>query len=181
MSASGSRSARTASSKGGRHNKLYRAPRTPPPEECIEKEKGFTLDSIAVSSISCDYSQVNPKVGPVVPPYNGQKDRHPEGYYKFYGVAKTLEKTGQLENGGCSIEGPVLDRYHAQGAGHVYLANRNQFGAGHSRESVDGHSQFMAGIKPVTGYHGPYGFRRNTPWLRMQPSPFGTASRSPTH
>lgn len=55
------------------------------------------------------------------------------------------------------------------------------FLTGHSRELVDGHSQFMKGIKPVTGYNGKYGFRRNTPWLRNEPSPFGTATRSETH
>lgn len=39
----------------------------------------------------------------------------------------------------------------------------------------------MQGIKPAIGYNGQYGFRRNTPWLRQSPSPFGTASRSPAH
>lgn len=52
---------------------------------------------------------------------------------------------------------------------------------GHSSELTDGHSQFMQGIKPVIGYNGKYGYRRNSPWLRMEPSPFGTASRSPSH
>ena len=53
--------------------------------------------------------------------------------------------------------------------------------SGHSRELVDGHAQFMQGIKPAIGYNGDFGFRRNTPWLRQSPSPFGTASRSPAH
>lgn len=52
---------------------------------------------------------------------------------------------------------------------------------GYSNELCDGHAQFMQGIKPAIGYNGPYGFRRNTPWLRQSPSPFGTASRSPAH
>lgn len=53
--------------------------------------------------------------------------------------------------------------------------------SGHSRELIDGHAQFMQGIKPHTAYNGKYGYRRNTPWLRASPSPFGTASTSPTH
>ena len=52
---------------------------------------------------------------------------------------------------------------------------------GHSRELVDGHTQFMEGVKPITGYHGAYGFRRNTPWLRQWPSPFGAYTRSALH
>ena len=80
----------------GRHNKLYRTPTTPPPEEFLEKEKGFTLDSIAVSSISTDYSRTNPKLGPVCPPFNAQNDKHTKPYFKYYGVGKVLEKTGQV-------------------------------------------------------------------------------------
>ena len=61
------------------------------------------------------------------------------------------------------------------------LAIISYFFSGHSRELVDGHAQFMQGIKPAIGYNGDFGFRRNTPWLRQSPSPFGTASRSPAH
>lgn len=70
---------------------------------------------------------------------------------------------------------------YEKGAGYQYLKTRNEFGAGHSREQVDGHAQFMQGIKPVIAYNGKYGYRRNTPWLRQMPSPFGTAGISPTH
>lgn len=168
-------------SEKGRHNKIYRTPPTPEPEELLTKERTFVLDSNAVSSISTDYSKTNPKLGPVIPPYNSQKDIHVRNYFVFDGVDKTLKKTGQLEKGGTSIEGPVLDYFHEQGTGYQYLSLRNQFGAGHSSELTDGHAQFMQGIKPVTGYNGKFGYRRNTPWLRTEPSPFGTASRSPTH
>ncbi|CAC5385178.1 Uncharacterized protein C17orf98 homolog,Uncharacterized protein C17orf98 [Mytilus coruscus] len=165
----------------GRHNKIYRTPPTPEPEELLSKERTFVLDSNACSSISTDYSKTNPKLGPVIPPYNSQKDIHSRNYYEFEGVPKTLKKTNQFENGGTSIDGPVLDYFHEQGTGYQYLSLRNQFGAGHSAELTDGHSQFMQGIKPVIGYNGKYGYRRNSPWLRMEPSPFGTASRSPSH
>ena len=58
--------------------------------------------------------------------------------------------------------------------------SNHYFNSGHSREQTDGHAQFMQGIKPVIGYNGKYGYRRNNPWLRNQPSPFGTGSTSPT-
>lgn len=166
--------------KGGRHNKIYRTPSTPPPELLLVKEKGFVLDCNAASSISTDYSKTNPKLGPVIPPYNSQRDLHVEPYFQFQGVQKTLQRTKQ-DPPGCSIEGPVADYFNDRGTGYQYLSLRNNFGAGHSRELVDGHSQFMQGILPVNGYNGKFGYRRNTPWLRAEPSPFGTASRSATH
>ena len=87
---------RSKSSASKRHNKLYRAPPTPPPIELLKEEKGFVLDCNAVSSISLDYSKANPKLGPVIPPYNSQKDVHVENYFGFHGVDKTLKKTGQV-------------------------------------------------------------------------------------
>ena len=84
------------SRKGGRHNKLYRCPPTPPDQELLRKEKGFVLDSQAVSSISTDYSKCNPKLGPVIPPYNSHADNHVQNYFGFIGVNKTLNKTGQV-------------------------------------------------------------------------------------
>ena len=88
------RPSKSAASK--RHNKLYRTPPTPPPEEFMREERGFVLDCNAVSSISCDFSKANPKLGPVIPPYNAQKDHHVGNYFKFAGVDKTLDKTGQV-------------------------------------------------------------------------------------
>lgn len=164
----------------GRHNKIYRTPPTPPPEELLVKEKSFILDSPAVSRISLDYSRTNPKLGPVIPPFNSQRDSHSANYFSYHNVNRTLHRTGQGKPG-TSLEGPVADRFQEQGAGVYYLRLRNQFGAGHSRETIDGHSQFMTGLKPIVGYNGRYGYRRNNPWLRQMPSPFGTASTSPTH
>lgn len=79
-----------------RHNKLYRTPPTPPPEEMLKEERGFILDCNAVSSISTDYSKANPKLGSVIPAYNSQKDVHVSNYFKYEGVDKTLDKTGQV-------------------------------------------------------------------------------------
>jgi hypothetical protein len=164
----------------GRANKIYRAPPTPRSDEMMEKEKSFILDCNAVTSISNDYAKTNPKLGPVIPPYNSQKDRHVRQYFSWLGVGNTLKKTGQFDKS-TSIGGPYVDRFALEGKGYMYLSKRNQHGAGHSRDLVDGHSQFMQGIKPLVGYNGKFGYRRNNPWLRTMPSPFGTASTSPTH
>ncbi|XP_060560125.1 sperm microtubule associated protein 1-like [Ruditapes philippinarum] len=163
-----------------RHNKLYRTPPTPPPEKLMMEERGFVLDCNAVSSISSDFAKANPKLGPVIPPYNSQKDEHVSNYFKFQGVDKTLEKTGQAPPG-TSINGHVMDYFEERGPGSQYVSLRNEAGAGYSSELRDGHAQFMQGIKPAIGYNGQFGFRRNTPWLRQSPSKFGTASRSPAH
>ncbi|KAI0221893.1 hypothetical protein LSAT2_026824 [Lamellibrachia satsuma] len=167
-------------SVAGRENKIYRTPPTPPPPEMDRLERSFTLDCIAVSSISHDYSKTNPKLGPALPPYNSKKDNHATNYFNFIGVPRTLAKTKQTAPG-TSIEGPVIDRFVESGKGHQYLSKRNYFGAGHSRETTDGHAQFMQGARSFNGYNGHYGYRRNTPWLRASASPFGTASASPTH
>lgn len=82
----------------GRHNKIYRTPPTPEPEVLMEKEKGFVLDCKAASSISSDYSKANPKLGPVVPPYNGQKDAHTDTYFKFISVPQSLKFYRQVRS-----------------------------------------------------------------------------------
>lgn len=171
--------AKEARSPKRRGNKIYRTPPTPPPGELRTREKSFILDCRATSSISGDYSKVNPKLGPVIPPYNSQRDRHVEAYFRFWGVPAILNRAGQ-GTGGHSIDGPVMDAFHTGGAGYQYLSLRNQFGAGHSNEAVDGHAQFMEGIKPVSSYNGRYGFRRNTPWLRKTPSSFFPNIITPT-
>ena len=81
-----------------RFNKIYRAPRTPPPEKIHEKEKGFVLDCKAVNSITRDYAQCNPKLGPTVPPYNSQLDKHVDNYYTYHGVPHTLKRTQQVRD-----------------------------------------------------------------------------------
>ncbi|XP_064643689.1 sperm microtubule associated protein 1-like [Lineus longissimus] len=171
-----------------RLNKIYRCPPTPPPEFLLAKEKTFVLDNNATSSISNDYSKANPKLGPVIPPYLSRRDKHVRNYFHFVQVPEVLEKTGQMEEKdgkkrwvGSSIEGVAMDKFHSRGAGYLYLKLRNDHGAGHSRESIDGHAQFMQGIKPAIGWHGSYGYRRTTPWLRREPSQFGIVSRSACH
>ncbi|KAF6036369.1 C17orf98 [Bugula neritina] len=84
-------SASSSKPSTGRHNKLYRTPPTPTPDDLMRTEKGFVLDCQATSSISTDYSKANPKLGPVIPPYNGQKDSHTDGYFKFHSVPQSLK------------------------------------------------------------------------------------------
>ena len=85
----------SASPRKSRANKIYRTPPTPEPEILHTKEKTFVLDCNATSSISSDYSKANPKLGPVVPPYNSQRDPGASPYFSFIGVQGTLRKTGQ--------------------------------------------------------------------------------------
>lgn len=79
-----------------RHNKIYRAPPTPPLERLVDLEKSFVLDSVAVSNISTDYSRANPKFGSVIPPYNSLDDRYISRYFHNYGVRELLKKNGQV-------------------------------------------------------------------------------------
>ena len=46
------------------------------------------------------------------------------------------------------------------------------FVLGHSTEMAGGHGTFMTNVSPMNGFNGPFGFRRNTPWLRDEPSSF---------
>ncbi len=91
-----SRVASRSRATSSRHNKLYRGPPTPPPEVQYERERSFVLDCKAVSHISNDYSTANPKLGSVIPPYNSQYDHHTNNYFQFFGLKKTLKKTGQV-------------------------------------------------------------------------------------
>lgn len=176
------RSSSTASSPRRSPNKIYRTPPTPPPVEHILREKSFILDCIAVDTTSKDYVNVNPKLGQVTRPYNAQKDRGAKSYFGFQGVNKTLERTEQnTPRLGTSIEGPVYDRFYEGGAGFRYLYRRNIAGAGHSGETIDGHSRFMTDLKPIYGYNGNFGYRRNNPSLRKMPSPFGPGTTSPLY
>lgn len=79
-----------------RFNKLYRSPPTPPAEVQFDREQSFVLDCQAVSNISWDYSTTNPKLGSAIPPYNSQLDPHVDGYFNYFGVQKTLEKSRQV-------------------------------------------------------------------------------------
>ncbi|CAF2910234.1 unnamed protein product [Rotaria sp. Silwood2] len=159
----------TRATSSYRHNKLYRCPPTPPPEVQFDRERSFILDSKAVSNISNDYSIANPKLGSVIPPYNAQLDHHVDNYFKFFGIRKALEGSGQSAAHE-SIAGRVHDRFYTSGHGYHYLSLRNKFGSGHSIDEIRGHELFLSDPKAVVNYNGLFGYRRNTPSLRRQPT-----------
>lgn len=80
--------------------KLARFAKYGPPcltqEEKTKCEKGFVLDSIAVSTLSDDSGRANPKMATAIPPYNAQKDKHSKGYFEKPVVKKLLRKTEQV-------------------------------------------------------------------------------------
>ncbi|XP_053568940.1 uncharacterized protein C17orf98 homolog [Bombina bombina] len=159
---------------------LSRFKPSPSLAELQAREKRFVLDSVAVESISKDYSYSLPKLGSVIPPYNAQKDSHVGNYFQAKPVPAVLKKTGQT-HGGTSTHGELADRFQYQGAAALYLLTRNNCGAGHSALYTRGHGFFLSSVKPVYGYNGNYGYRRNTPSLRRMPSPFGTVIYSPIY
>ncbi|XP_032894872.1 uncharacterized protein C17orf98-like [Amblyraja radiata] len=152
----------------------------PPAEELRRREQAFLLDCVAVSSISRGHSRSAPRAGSVIPPYNPQRDRHAAAYFTTRPLLPLLRKTGQA-GGGTSVHGAVVDRFQVRGEAASYLRTRNNNGAGYSAEQVKSHSLFLTGIKPVFGYNGLYGYRRNTPTLRRLPSSFGMTSLSPRY
>lgn len=135
---------------------------------------------MAVSTTSLEYSRCQPKLGQVIRPYNAQKDPAARSYFTAMGVRKILKRNGQ-DYPGESTEGALFDNFFENGAGYQYLTRRNIHGAGHSHDVIDGHSHFMAGVRPVYGFNGRYGYRRNNPGLRQQPSTFGVVTKDPIH
>ena len=81
-----------------KEKKPHRGPPSPTPEELDVLEKKFLLDCIAVDSIAKDYSHAQPKLGPAIPPYNSQRDKHVKMYFTREQVDDTLRKTEQVKN-----------------------------------------------------------------------------------
>lgn len=79
---------------------LYRVNRflLPPPSkpELLHKEQRFTLDCVAVDSISKDYSRMTPKLGSAIPPYDAQWDLHATAYFSSKPVVSLLQRRGQV-------------------------------------------------------------------------------------
>ncbi|PAA64716.1 hypothetical protein BOX15_Mlig017202g1 [Macrostomum lignano] len=145
-----------------------------------------------MASISEDYSRANPKVGSVIPPYNAQKDNYVKTYFDFIGVKKTLNKNKQNPPGTC-VEGPAMERFFTSGHGKQYLTPRNERqGNGYSNEERMGHGKLWRHPNPeiaqyerqppeFQGYNGRFGYRRTTPRLRQEPSPFGVNTETPIY
>ena len=142
------------------------------PEEKVKREKRFTLDCVALGTLSTDTPNASsPKLASAIPPYNAQKDKIVRAYFQRPVTKLTLKKTGQY-GGGDSINGKQADFFNEKGHLGKYISQRNASGAGYSTLEVAGHELFMSNPKPVIGYNGPAGYRRNTPNLRYKPSVF---------
>ena len=68
------------------------------PEEKKKAEKGFVLDGVAVATFSDDSGHASPKLSTAIPPYNAQKDKHTQGYFKTKDVTRTLKKTNMVNH-----------------------------------------------------------------------------------
>ena len=66
------------------------------PEAKKKAEKGFILDGVAVATFSDDSGHASPKLSTAIPPYNAQKDKHAQSYFKSKDVVRTLKKTDMV-------------------------------------------------------------------------------------
>ncbi|XP_060104172.1 uncharacterized protein C17orf98-like [Heteronotia binoei] len=130
--------------------------------------------------IAQDYSHALPKLGSVIPLYDAQQDPYATAYFASKPVLLLFQRMGQANRRSSSYE-KLVQRFQHRGDAALYLQNRNKAGAGHSAEQVRGHLLFINSNKPVLGYNGAFGYRRNTPSLRRQPSPFGRVTNLPLH
>ncbi|XP_055114067.1 sperm microtubule associated protein 1 [Symphalangus syndactylus] len=147
--------------------------------ECrLRLEKGFILDGVAVSTTARAYGRSRPKLWSAIPPYNAQRDYHARSYFQSHVVPPLLRKTDQ-DRGGTGRDGWIVDYIHIFGQGQRYLNRRNWAGTGHSLQQVTGHDHYNADLKPIDGYNGRFGYRRNTPALRRRTSVFGEVTHFP--
>ncbi|XP_012517981.1 PREDICTED: uncharacterized protein C17orf98 homolog [Propithecus coquereli] len=147
--------------------------------ECpLRLEKGFILDGVAVSTVARAYGLTRPKLWSAIPPYNAQQDYHARRYFQSHVVPPVLRKTHQ-DRCGTGRDGWIVDYYHIFGQGQRYLNRRNWAGAGHSLQQVTGHNHYNADVRPINGFNGRFGYRRNTPALRQRPSVFGEVTQFP--
>ena len=69
------------------------------------------------------------------------------------------------------MQGAVLDKFFSGSEAKRYLTEREGVGAGYTRRYYGGHLTIPT-LAPQDGFNGPEGYRRNTPDLRCQRSPF---------
>nr|XP_011723970.1 uncharacterized protein C17orf98 homolog [Macaca nemestrina] len=86
---------------------------------------------------------------------------------------------GLEDHGGTGRDGWIVDYIHIFGQGQRYLNRRNWAGTGHSLQQVTGHDHYNADLKPIYGFNGRFGYRRNTPALRRSTSVFGEVTHFP--
>ncbi|XP_045065273.1 uncharacterized protein C17orf98-like [Coregonus clupeaformis] len=135
-----------------------------------KREQMFVLDCIAVSSVALGYEHMRPRLWSVLPQYDARNDPHAARYTTIPSVQRVLQKTIPSVQ---RVPQKTENKEPKSAAAQKSLDLRNTSGAGHSREQVSNHSGLMLDIKPLIGYNGRFGFRRNTPNLRRNPSSFG--------
>ncbi|XP_069763092.1 sperm microtubule associated protein 1-like [Narcine bancroftii] len=148
--------------------------------EYFKRERDFILDGVAVSSNALTYEKVQPKLCGVIPPYNAQKDPYAKHAFQTKAMKRLLKKTEQ-DQGGTSNSGWLVDYFYKNGSAQKYLTRRNAYGAGHSYDQIVGHRGYLSDVKPIVGYNGKFGYRRNTPGLREKPSVFREVSNFPLY
>uniref|UniRef100_A0A8C9HF25 Large ribosomal subunit protein uL14 n=1 Tax=Piliocolobus tephrosceles TaxID=591936 RepID=A0A8C9HF25_9PRIM len=77
-----------------------------------------------------------------------------------------------------------LNRLPAAGVGDMVMATVKKGKPelrkkGHSLQQVTGHNHYNADLKPIYGFNGRFGYRRNTPALRRSTSVFGEVTHFP--
>ncbi|THD20223.1 hypothetical protein D915_008849 [Fasciola hepatica] len=159
-------------------NKLYCTEGDYSASKLEKLERGFVLDCVAVAQISEDYSTINPKGGSVIPVYDAQSDPFAKYYFEAKGVQGTCN--GQKSPGICMKE-PFVARFAEHGPPAQYLRLRNVHGCGRSPEVFEGHNYSDTAPTTVIGYNGMFGYRRNTPFLRKNPSSFGIVTDLPLY
>ncbi|KAJ8003702.1 hypothetical protein DPEC_G00151060 [Dallia pectoralis] len=123
------------------------------------REQNFVLDCVAVSALARGYEHTRPRLWSVVPEYDARNDPYAIRYTSIPWVQRVLLKVKSEEKRSATAQ--------------KSLDLRNSSGAGHSKEQMSNHNSPMSDIKPQIGYNGQFGFRRNTPNLRQNPSSFG--------
>ncbi|XP_038853043.1 uncharacterized protein C17orf98-like [Salvelinus namaycush] len=165
-----------------------------------KREQKFVLDCIAVSSVALGYEHMRPRLWSVLPGYDARNDPHAARYTTIPSVQRVPQKTTPSVQRVPQKTTPSVQRVPQKttpsvqrvpqktenkelksAAAQKSLDLRNTSGAGHSREQVSNHSGLMSDIKPLIGYNGRFGFRRNTPNLRRNPSSFGEVTTFQLH
>ncbi|CAF4004914.1 unnamed protein product [Rotaria magnacalcarata] len=101
--------------------------------------------------------------GPPTPPPEVQYDRE----RSFILDAKAVSNISNDYSVANPKLGSVIPPYNAQLDSHV--DNYFKFFS-HSVEEIRGHELFLSDPKPIVNYNGLFGYRRNTPSLRHQPT-----------
>ncbi|XP_072507808.1 sperm microtubule associated protein 1-like [Notamacropus eugenii] len=161
-------------------SKMFTPPTTSASDLCC-REKGFILDCIAVDSLARGASSFLPHLNTVIPPYNAQKDQHLVDYFATKAPSRFHQGRDSWSKEVVTQEEEEEEGKEKTGPMAQYLMRRNRAGAGHSMEETQGHDFLFSSLKPILGYNGPYGYRRNCPNLRKNPATFGILTHLPIH